>query len=119
MTQDAQEIKSILENLENEIKLLKEPLLETIEAIKSEGFSNYPVIICHPMPIPLGEVVLEKTELGLSFNYSATTIEDLIKMKILLVEKVKPFMLEWQKNKDHFCFLLILSDFQKFIFAKL
>jgi hypothetical protein len=116
---EVDQIKSTLELLEKELKLLKDVILETTESIRSEGFSKYPIIISHNELIPFGELVLDKNEFNLAFNYSATTLEDLIKRQIIPIDKVKSFVQEWEKEQGNTCVFLLIPQTQRFIFTKL
>jgi len=108
--------KEILINLEGDLKALNSELNETVKAIVDGGYSKFPVILAHEEDIAIAQKVIDKNVHNSTFNFSASTLEEMVARKIILEDKRKDFETKMKSNADSFCILLVHPDSMRFIF---
>jgi hypothetical protein len=108
--------KEILYNLEADVKSLKKELVETVKAIIDGGYSNSPIILAHADDIAIAQKVIDKAQYSTHFNFSASTLEEMVTRKIILEEKKEEFEKQMRIKSESFCILLVHPDSMKFVF---
>ena len=109
--------KEILHNVEADIKTLKKELNETVKAIVDGGYSKFPILLAHEEDIAIAQKVIDKVDYQSHFNFSASTLEEMVSRKIILENKRSDFERRYKANSDSFCVLLVHPDSMKFIFS--
>jgi predicted type IV restriction endonuclease len=106
-----------LDNLYNVFSEEQNKIILALEAVKNEGVSNYPVIICFYSEAyyELGIPLLNKSELA--FNIS--TLEELYVKNIVDIEKVNNFKALYNHKLNHVCVLSVLENNAEFVFIPL
>lgn len=105
----------ILGILEVALKKNKEWFLRTIQTIRDENVSNYPILIAFPSFTNLNIGLPIKEEGTLSFN--ATTLEELATKKIVDMDKVDGFRKLYKEKQDSFCIFLLQKPAPQFVFV--
>ena len=90
--------KEILYNLEADVKSLKKELGETVKAIMDGGYSKCPIILAHTDDIAIAQKVIDKAQYSTHFNFSASTLEEMVTRKIILEEKKEEFEKQMRIN---------------------
>jgi len=84
--------------------------------IRTRGFSDFPIFPISKGEITVGQLLFNKKELGLDWNYYATYLDEFIQRKLIKEEKVEDFKKVY-KNPDEFCCLFVVDDdFTNFLF---
>jgi hypothetical protein len=109
--------EEILTLVEQDIKVLKKELNETVKAIEDGGYSKFPILLAHENEIAIAQKVIEKDIYNTNFNFSASTLEEMVTRKIILNEKQEDFKKQMKANATSFCVLLVHPDSMKFIFT--
>lgn len=105
----------ILGILEVALKKNKEWFLKTIQTIRDENVSNYPILIAFPSFTNLNIGLPIKEEGSLSFN--ATTLEELAMKKIVDMDRVDGFRKLYKEKQDSFCIFLLEKPAPQFVFV--
>lgn len=109
--------KEILYNLEADVKSLKKELAETVKAIVDGGYSKYPIMLAHTEDIAIAQKVIDKDMHNTHFNFSASTLEEMVTRKVILDTKKAEFEKQMRSKMDSFCILLVHPDSMKFVFV--
>ena len=105
-----------LKSLEKDLRYYEESIKDiSIEILKSE-LSKYPVFLAHQHEIELGELILDKNELGTDWSIHATTMEELIEKNLILKERKEFFELNYKDPKGFICLLVIVPEGANFVF---
>lgn len=89
-------------------------LQEASHQIRSRKISEYPIFPISKVAIPLGQVLIEKEKLGLTWNYYISYLDEFIQRK--LVDKADVFE-DAYKNPEEFCCLFVVDEeFTNFVF---
>ncbi len=105
----------ILGILEVAFRKNKDWFLRTIQTIRDENVSNYPILIAFPSFTELTVGLPIKEEGNLSFN--ATTLEELAMKKIVDLDKVDGFRKLYKEKQDSFCIFLLEKPAPQFVFV--
>ena len=111
--------QEILAGLEGDIKLVKEPLKETITEIIKQGFSNFPIVIAHQVEIDIADKVIDKSLFNTAFHFSASTLEVMVAKGIIMEDKKSAMQAKMKEGKDAACILLLHPEVMKFVFYPL
>jgi hypothetical protein len=115
MTQE-ELLKKILNLLSLDLNLFKESIKEVSEDIIKEGFSKFPIFVAHRGEIKLGEMILDKDELGTTFSIQASTLEEFVEKKIVLAKNEGKFKATYKNPETHICIFLITELGGQFVF---
>lgn len=115
MTEDM--LKSYLNTLRLDLNFFKESIREVSQDIISEGYSKYPIFIAHQAEVKIGEVILDREELGTNFTIQATTLEDLVEKKVVLPANVEKFKKAYKDPEKQCCIFLVTEHGAQFVFV--
>ncbi len=84
--------------------------------IRIRGFSDFPIFPISRTEMPIGQLLIGKTEMHNQWNYYVTYIDEFIQRKLIKQDKVDEFKSVF-KNPDEFCCLFVVDgDFSNFLF---
>ena len=84
--------------------------------IRKRGFSEFPIFPISRNPQPIGQLLYDRADLSLEWNYYATYVDEFIQRKIVKPDKLEEFK-KIYKNPDEFCCLFVVDDqFTNFLF---
>jgi hypothetical protein len=89
-------------------------LREASEQLRSRGISDFPIFPICKIGQPIGQLLINKADLGLDWNYFFSFLEEFSQRK--LIEKEELFK-ENYKNPEEFCCLFVVDEtFTNFVF---
>ena len=90
-------------------------LKESSYQIRKAGF-ELPIFPIAKGNISIGQILLEKTDLGLDWNYYASFLNEFIQRELIAQDKEEAFRKSY-KDPDEFCCLFVVDrDFTKFLY---
>lgn len=110
-------LKADLQSLKGDLILFKASINEVALEILQEGISEYPIFIAHQIKIPIGEMILDHTELAMSWSISASTMEEFIENKLIEADKQDLFIKNYKDVKKHICIFIISEGGASFVFV--
>jgi hypothetical protein len=115
MTEDL--LKTYLNSLRLDFNLFRDSIKEVSDDIIKGGFSKYPIFIAHQAEVKLGEVILDREELGTNFTIQASTIEEFINRNIIKPGNADKFK-EAFKDPGKFCCIFLITEYGgQFVFV--
>ncbi len=92
-------------------------LKEASYLVRKKGFSDYPIFPISKEEIPIGQLLIDKKELGTTWNYYITYINEFIDRKLIDESKVEDFKKTY-KDPDEFCCLFVVDEeFTNYLFV--
>ncbi len=92
-------------------------LKEASYQVRKRGFSDYPIFPISKEEIPIGQLLIDKKELGTTWNYYITYINEFIDRKLIDETKVEDFKKTY-KDPDEFCCLFVVDKaFTNYLFV--
>jgi hypothetical protein len=109
--------KEILTNLEQNLAIYKESIREVAVEILQSGVSRYPIFVASREPIAVGKMIIDKEDLALEWSIYASTLEEFVRRKMVLEEKIDDFRKAWKDPKLFFCIFALLDQTAGFIYV--
>lgn len=95
---------------------IAETLKEASYQIRKRGFSDYPIFPIAKVEIPIGQLLIGKSEMALEWNYYTTYLDEFVQRKLIAKELMEEFMASY-KNPDEFCCLFVVDEeFTNFVY---
>lgn len=110
-------LKADLQSLKGDLIIFKPSIKEVSRDIIKEGLSEYPIFIAHQMNIPIGEIILDHTELAMSWSISASTIEEFMEHKLIEHGKDELFKTSYKDPEKNICIFIISEGGASFVFV--
>ena len=116
MNNDPELSGKYLGTITKDFVIVSETLKEASYQIRKRGFSDFPIFPISKDELPIGQLLIGKTELATSWNYYTTYLDEFVQRKIVDNNKVEDFTKAY-KDPDEFCCLFVVDkEFTKFIF---
>lgn len=91
-------------------------LKEASYQIRKRGFSEYPIFPIAKIDIPIGNLLIGRSELDTAWNYRVTYLDEFVQRKLIAEDKVDDFKGAY-KDPDEFCCLFVVEpEFTKFLY---
>ncbi len=108
--------ESPLVSLKKDIEFYKETLREVAIEIMTEGLSEYPIFIAHQHEVALGEMILDRNELGTDWTILASTFEEFAEKGIIQAAKKEAFLQHYKSADDFICLFVIVPEGANFVY---
>ncbi len=108
--------ESPLKSLQVDLDFYSESVKETAVEIMAEGLSAYPIFIAHQHEVSLGELILDKEELGTDWSIHASTLEEFVERGIIKEDRKEHFIKKYKKPEDFMCLFVVVPDGANFVF---
>ncbi len=90
-------------------------LKEASYQLRTAGFA-YPIFSISKEPLPIGQLLIGKNELGMAWNYYASFLDEFVQRELVAKDKEENFTSTY-KDPDEFCCLFVVDlDFTSFVF---
>jgi hypothetical protein len=110
-------LKAYLQSLRLDLNLFKDSIREVSEDVIKEGYSQFPVFIAHQAEVKLGEVILDREEIGSNFTFQGSTLEELVERKIVLPKNEAKFKAAYKDPGKYCCIFLVTEHGAQFVFV--
>ena len=108
---------SPLVSLRRDLKMFSESIHEVAIEIMVEGLSKYPIFVAHQHELKLGELILDRVELGSEWSIHASTLEEFLEVGIVKAELKKRFIENYKNPKDFMCVFVVVPEGANFVFV--
>jgi hypothetical protein len=94
---------------------VSDTLKEASYQIRKAGF-EFPIFPISKMEIPVGQILIPKGPLQLTWNYYASFLDEFIQRELVAADKEEEFKSNY-KDPDEFCCLFVVDkDFASFVY---
>lgn len=107
---------SPLKSLEKDLHFYNESIHEVSMEIINEGISEYPIFIAHQHKVNMGELILDREELGTNWSIQASTLEQFVEKGIIAPEKKDRFIKTFKNADEFICLFVIVPEGANFVF---
>ena len=105
-----------LGTISQDFVIVAETLREASYQIRDRGFSEYPIFPISKSPIPIGRLLIGRSELATEWNYYVTYIDEFLQRNLIMKDKISEFE-ESYRDPDEFCCLFVIDgDFNSFVY---
>jgi hypothetical protein len=113
---DTEKHAAELQELNQNLNIYKESIREISEEIIDNQVSKYPVFIASREETNLGKQIIDKEELALEWSINASTLEEFVRRKIVLENKLEAFKKSYKDPKNFLCVFALLTENAGFIY---
>lgn len=104
-------------SLKKDLSMYKETLKEVAVDVMVEGLSAYPIFIAHQHIVSVGEIIVDKEEMGTEWNINASTLEEFIEKGIIQESKKDVFLYSYKNPDDYACIFVVVPEGANFVFV--
>ncbi len=105
-----------LGTISNDFIKVCDTLKEASYQLRARKISSYPIFPLSKVRLPIGQVLLEKKEVGTDWNYYFSFLEEFEQRELVTEDKKQDFINNY-KDPDEFCCLFVVDEeFTKFVF---
>jgi hypothetical protein len=108
--------ESPLKSLKVDLDFYSASIKEIAVEVMTEGLSAYPIFIAHQHEVKVGELILDKDELGTSWSIHASTLEEFVERGIIKEERKEHFIKQYKKPEAFMCVFVIVPQGANFVF---
>ncbi len=108
--------ESPLKSLKVDLDFYAESIKEIAVEIMAEGLSAYPIFIAHQYEVSMGELILDRNELGTDWSIHASTLEEFVERGVVKEERKANFIKQYKKPEDFMCVFVIVPEGANFVF---
>lgn len=107
---------SPLKSLKVDLDFYKESIREVAAELIAESFTQYPIFIAHQHEVKVGEIILDREELGTDWTIQASSLEEFLEVGIIKEDKKDAFIKRFKKPEDFMCLFVIVPEGANFVF---
>lgn len=116
MNNDPELNGTYLGTISKDFVVIADTLKDAAYQVKKRGYSEYPIFPISKDEIPIGQLLIDKQELGLQWNYYITYLDEFAQRELISEEGLEPFMNAY-KDPEEFCCLFVMDkDFTNFLY---
>lgn len=103
-----------LGKISKDFVIISDTLKEASYQVRSKGFSEFPIFPISKEEMSIGQLLIKKEELALSWDINITYLDEFVSREI--IKDLESFKGAY-KNPDEFCCLFVIDgDFTNFVF---
>lgn len=107
---------SPLASLKTDLDFYKEAIREVSAELRSEQYTQFPIFIAHQHEVSVGEVILDRTELGTKWTIQASSLEEFLEVGIVKGDKKDKFIQKFKNPEKFICLFVIVPEGANFVF---
>lgn len=108
--------ESPLKSLKTDLEFYKDAIKEVADEIAIEGLSAYPIFVAHQHEMKIGELILDRNELGTQWTIHASSMEEFIEKGIIEEAKKEFFIKKYKDPADYMCLFVVIPEGANFVF---
>jgi len=107
---------SPLVSLKKDLDFYKESIQEVSAELIAEGFTLYPIFVAHQLEVSLGELILDRKELGTSWSIQASSLEEFLEKGVITADRKDYFMKRYKSANEYMCLFVVVPQGANFVF---
>lgn len=107
---------SPLKSLQKDLDFYSESIKEVAVEIDVEGISSFPIFVAHQHEMKIGELILNREELGTQWTIHASTVEEFIEKGLIKPDKKELFEKNYKNASEFMCVFVVVREGANFVF---
>src|SRR5690606_29384877 len=107
---------SPLQSLKVDLDFYSDSIKEVSTEMIVEGYTLYPIFIAHQHEVRIGEVLLDKSDLGTNCSINVSSVEEFVERGIIKEEKRAYFEKHFKKAENFMCLFVVVPEGANFVF---
>ena len=96
--------------------IVTDTLKEASYQLRARKMSEHPIFPVSRIELPIGKMLLSKTEVSTEYNYHFSFLENFIENQLVLEEKKEEFLHSYKDPEEFCCLFVVDGDFTKFMY---
>lgn len=115
-SEENRKTESPLKSLQRDLDFYSESLKEVAVEIDVEGLSSFPIFVAHQHEMKIGELIIDRGELGTQWTVHASTLEEFIEKGLIQKEKQVLFESSYKDPSQFMCVFVVVPEGANFVF---
>lgn len=107
---------SPLESLKTDLDFYKESIKEVSTELVAEKYTQFPIFVAHQHEVSVGEVILDRTELGTEWTIQVSSLEEFLEVGIVKEDKKEKFIQKFKDPAKYMCLFVVVPEGANFVF---
>lgn len=107
---------SPLKSLQKDLDFYSDSIKEVATEIDVEGISSYPIFVAHQHEMNIGELILDREELGTQWTIHASTLEEFIEKGLINKDKRELFVKNYKSVSEFMCLFVVVPEGANFVY---
>ena len=107
---------SPLKSLQKDLDFYSDSIKEVAVEIDVEGISSFPIFVAHQHEMKIGELILNREELGTQWTIHASTLEEFIEKGLIQKDKKGLFEKNYKNASEFMCVFVVVPEGANFVF---
>lgn len=107
---------SPLQSLKVDLDFYKEAVREVSTELLAEQYTQFPIFLAHQHEVSVGEVILDRTELGTEWTIQASSLEEFLEVGIIKEDKKDKFIQKFKDPEKYMCLFVVVPEGANFVF---
>jgi len=107
---------SPLKSLKKDLDFYAESIKEVSAEMVAEGYTLFPIFIAHQHEVSVGEVILDKKDLGTNWTINASSLEEFVDRGLVKDDRKAYFERTYKKSENFMCLFVIVPEGANFVF---
>jgi hypothetical protein len=108
--------RSPLISLRRDLDFYRESIREVALEILEAEYTAYPIFIAHQHAVNVGEIILDRDELGTNWTIQVSCLEEFVEKNIIKADKKDKFILNFKDPKAFMCLFVVVPEGANFVF---
>lgn len=113
---DQGRLQHYLNSLKQDLLFYSDSIFEISSEVINSEISSHPIFIAHMGKFGMGELILDKEELGTNWSIQVSTLEEFSKVGIVEKDKVQEFKASYKDPKKEMCVFLFTKEGASFVY---
>lgn len=115
-SEDNKKKESPLKSLQKDLDFYSDSLKEVAVEIDVEGLSSFPIFVAHQHEMKIGELIIDREELGTQWTVHASTLEEFIEKGLIQKERKALFESNYKDPAQFMCVFVVVPEGANFVF---
>lgn len=107
---------SPLKSLQTDLDFYSDSIKEVATEIDVEGISSYPIFVAHQHEMKIGELILDRDELGTQWTIHASTLEEFMEKGLIKKDKKELFIKNYKNSSEFMCVFVVVPEGANFVY---
>lgn len=113
---DDKKKESPLKSLKVDLDFYKESIREVAAELLEADYTQYPIFVAHQHEVKVGEIILDKAELGTDWTIQASSLEEFLEIGIIKEDKKEAFIKRFKDAEAFMCLFVVVPEGANFVF---
>lgn len=115
-TEENKKKTSPLKSLQKDLDFYSDSIKEVAVEIDVEGISSFPIFVAHQHEMKIGELILDREELGTQWTIHASTLEEFIEKGLIAKDKKDLFEKNYKNASEFMCLFVVVPEGANFVY---